>query len=225
MTRDRGRTLRADGRCSTLPIPRSQRIPLAVDRTQFDQLAIEHLDAVYRMAMHLTRNHADAADLVQETYLRAVKAAGRFEETGGGIKPWLLTILHNVFYSAGKRKSLGPISVGEIVGEDLGQGAPDEPPPAWDLRSLDWEHVDERLKKAIDDLSPEHREVLLLWGVEGMKYREIAGILGVPIGTVMSRLHRARKMVADSLEGFAEELGYNTRQGAGGRAPSGESLT
>ena len=79
--------------------------------------------------------------------------------------------------------------------------------PAWDLESLDWEHVDERLKVAIESLRPEYRSVLLLWGVEGMKYREIADIQDIPIGTVMSRLHRARAMLAEQLTEFAEEKG------------------
>ncbi len=85
--------------------------------------------------------------------------------------------------------------------------APDEPPPAWDLESLDWEHVDERLKTAIGELRPEYRSVLLLWGVEGMRYREIAESQGIPIGTVMSRLHRARNILAKQLSGLAEETG------------------
>ena len=70
---------------------------------------------------------------------------------------------------------------------------------------MDWEHVDDRLKAAIDRLKPEYRSVLLLWGVEGLKYREIADIQDVPIGTVMSRLHRARTILSEELTGLAEE--------------------
>lgn len=173
---------------------------------------MQHLDAVYRAALHLTKNQNDAADLVQDTYARAIRAAESFQETGGGMRSWLLTILHHVFYSSAKRKKMGPVAVAEIHAADDRQLPPDSPPPAWNLRSLDWEHVDERIKKAIEELSPEHREVLLLWGVEGMKYREIAGVLGVPIGTVMSRLHRARKIVADSLEELSTERGWNKVQ-------------
>ena len=132
------------------------------------------------------------------------------------MRSWLLTILHNAFYNAAKRRSMGPVLMDEIVAQDDHQTPPDEAPPAWDLRSMDWEQVDERLKKAVDDLTVEHREVLLLWGVQGMKYREIADVLGVPIGTVMSRLHRARKIVADSLEATQDELGWNRRGGRPG---------
>ena len=86
---------------------------------------------------------------------------------------------------------------------------PDEPPPAWDLESLAWEHVDQRLKASIAQLRPEYRSVLLLWGVDGMKYREIAEIQEIPIGTVMSRLHRARSILAKQLTELAEENGLD----------------
>ncbi len=178
-----------------------------VDRQEFENLAIEHLDAVYRLAMQLARHPADASDLVQETYLKALRVAERFEETGGGIKPWLFRILHNVFYTDVARKKRGPRSVDELpAAADEGPG-PDEPEPAWDLDSLDWEQVDGRLKTAIQRLRPEYRTVLLLWGVEGLKYREIADIQGIPIGTVMSRLHRARSILAGQLADLAEETG------------------
>ncbi len=177
-----------------------------MQRGEFEDRALEHLDAVHRMAMQLTRRPDEAADLVQETYLRAIRSCGSFEERGAGMRAWLFTIAHNVFMSRRKRESRAPSAVGEFYEADERQGAPDEPPPAWDLASLDWEHVDDRLKKAIGELSVEHREVLLLWGVEGMKYREIADVLGMPIGTVMSRLHRARKILADALEPMRREM-------------------
>lgn len=183
-------------------------------REQFEQLALEHLDAVHRMAMQLARHPDAASDLVQETYLKALKAAEGFEEKGKGMRAWLFTILHNTFYSQKKREARGPMGVDEFFEASDTELAPDAAPPAWDLASLDWEHVDDRLKKAIAELSDEHREILLLWGVEGMKYREIAEIVGVPIGTVMSRLHRARKILAESLEEFRIEMGFNPQETA-----------
>lgn len=179
-----------------------------VERAEFDRLAMEQLDAVYRMALQLAKNPDEAQDLVQETYLKAIRSSEGFVERGGGIRSWLFTILHNTFYSRIKRAARGPAAVEEFFEADEREPLPDEPPPAWDLKSLDWEHVDERLKRAIEELSPEHRETLLLWGVEGLKYREIADITGVPIGTVMSRLHRARKQLSDSLEELTAELGW-----------------
>jgi len=172
-----------------------------MDRQAFEREALSHLEAVYRLAVHLTRNPERAEDLVQDVYVRALrpKAVDTFEERGGGMRAWLFTVAHNVFYSKIKRESNAPTAVGEFFSEAADEPPPGEAPPAWDLASLNWDHVDGRLKAAIEDLSNEHREVLLLWGVEELKYREIATILDVPIGTVMSRLHRARKLVADAL--------------------------
>lgn len=178
-----------------------------MDRQEFERLALEQLDAVYRMALLLTRRPDEASDLVQETYLRALRSAARFEDRGGGVRPWLFTILHNAHNTRRRRESRAPLAVQEFFSADDAALAPGDPPPAWDLRSLDWEHVDQRLKAAIDQLSPESRVILLLWGVEGFKYREIAEILELPIGTVMSRLHRARRVLAEALADVMGDLG------------------
>ena len=178
-----------------------------MERQRFEQLALEHLDAIYRMALQLARHPDDASDLVQETYVKALRVAERFEETGGGIRPWLFKILHNAFYTKLGKEKRQPIAVEELPGAISDEPRPDEPGPAWNLSSLDWEHVDDRIKVAIEQLRPEYRTVLLLWGVEGMKYREIAEIEEIPIGTVMSRLHRARGILAQQLSDLAEETG------------------
>ncbi len=176
-----------------------------MDRQEFERLALEHLDAVYRMALHLTRNPEQAEDVVQDVYARALrpKAVASFEDRSadgsGGMRSWLFTITHNVFFTKVKKDKRRPQAVGEFFSEADDAPLPDEPPPAWNQASFDWEHVDGRLKAAVEELKVEFREVLLLWGVEGLKYREIAEILDVPIGTVMSRLHRARKILADGL--------------------------
>lgn len=162
---------------------------------------------MYRMAMQLARHPHDAADLVQESYLKALRASERFEEKGGGIRPWLFKILHNVFYSKISKSKRQPTLMEDLPTAETNETGPGEAPPAWDLAQMDWEHVDDRLKEAIDKLRPEYASVLLLWGVEQMKYREIAEIQEIPIGTVMSRLHRARSILADQLADFAEELG------------------
>lgn len=176
-----------------------------MDRIQFENLALEQIDSVYRMALQLARHPDEAGDLVQETYLKALRAADRYEPQGGGIRPWLFKILHNIFYTrVGKAKRQTALLEEDAAAESAETG-PDEPGPAWNLADLEWEHVDERLKGAIDRLKPEYRSVLLLWGVEGLKYREIADIQNVPLGTVMSRLHRARSILMEELAGFAEE--------------------
>lgn len=155
--------------------------------------------------MQLTRHPDEAQDLVQEAYLRALRVAERYEEKGGGMRPWLFKILHNVFYTRIERAKRGPISVEDFPTATSAEPMPDEPAAAWDLASFDWEHIDDRLKEAIENLRPDYRSALLLWGVEGLKYREIAEIQGVPIGTVMSRLHRARNQLAEELAEMAEE--------------------
>ncbi len=179
----------------------------AVKRQKFEQAAMEHLDALYRMAMQLSRHPDEASDLVQETYLRAFRVAEGFEEKGGGIRPWLFKILHNAFYTRMGRAKRAPATMGELPPIVSGDPAPGGPSPAWDLETFDWEQVDGKLKSAIDRLRPEYRSALLLWGVEGLRYNEIAEIQDIPIGTVMSRLHRARRILVEQLSGFVEETG------------------
>jgi len=185
-----------------------------MERQAFEAMALEHLDSVYRLSYHLTRSPDRADELVQEVYLRALKSETwqNFEERGGGMRAWLFTIAHNAFYSNIKREGRRPTPVGEFFEESDGELTPGEASPAWDQASFNWDQVDDVLKHAIEELKPEFREILLLWGVEGLKYREIAEILEVPIGTVMSRLHRARKLVAEALTANpenAERLGIN----------------
>lgn len=202
-------------------------------RDEFEQLALEHLDAVYRLALRLTRNPQRAEDLAQDTYARAMRPATieRFDPEasrpgashGEAMRAWLFTICHNLFYSHIKREARGPSAVGEFYAEAADGPLPDEPPPAWDRAAFDWEHVDDRLRRAVADLKEEYREVLLMWAVDGLKYREIGEILGIPIGTVMSRLHRARKTIADRLTqepGATEELGLRMR----GRSTTAEGV-
>lgn len=182
-----------------------------MDRETFESLALEHLDALYRMALQLTRRPEEASDLVQETYLKALKASAGFEERGGGIRPWLFRILRNAFYTQVTKAKRRPTSSDILHSEAGNEVEPGSALPAWDLASMDWDQVDDRLKGAIERLNPEYREVLLLWGVEGMKYREIALIIEVPIGTVMSRLYRARTALIEQLGSLAAEMGLESR--------------
>ncbi len=172
------------------------------------------MDAMYRMAMHLARNPEDASDLVQETYLKAFKAEGRFELREAGVRPWLFKILHNNFYTRVGRKNREPALSDDLSYQPDSTSGPGEAGPAWDLSHLDWEQVDDRLKHAIHDLPEHYREVLLLWAVEGLKYREVADVLDVPLGTVMSRLYRARSILTESLSGLAAEHGIKPGEAA-----------
>ena len=182
----------------------------------FRELAVAELDSVYRMAMHLARNPEDASDLVQETYLKTFKAEGRFELREAGVRPWLFKILHNNFYTKVGRKKREPVLSDDLSYQAGPNASPDAAGPAWDLAHLDWEQVDDRLKKAIHDLPEHYREVLLLWAVEGLKYREVAEVLDVPLGTVMSRLYRARGVLTKSLNGLAAEHGLTSEEAGNG---------
>lgn len=167
---------------------------------------MDELDAVYRMAFHLTKDPDAASDLAQETFLRAFRAEATFVLGERGIRPWLFKILHNLFYTKIGKDRREP-TLADDLRHDLAGAELDSPSPAWDLASLDWEQVDQRLKKAIDDLDPRYRDVLLLWAVEGLKYREIADVLEVPLGTIMSRLYRARAILSEQLADVATEHG------------------
>lgn len=168
---------------------------LPLDDATFRRLAVAELTSVYRLAVNLARDRAEADDLVQETYLRAFRSGENFRLQEFGLRPWLFRILHNVFRT--RRRN----SKRSIDSADLSQvTAPVVNEAIFSIAHIDWDHVDEDLKKAIHSLSDELREVFLLFAVEDLKYREIAAVLEIPIGTVMSRLSRARVALAAALE-------------------------
>ena len=177
-----------------------------METAEFHRLALAELDAVHRMAFHLCRKGDQVGDLVQETFLRALRAEASFELRERGMRPWLFKILHNVFYTKMDRERRAPTLADDLRHEGVASEL-DNPAPSWDLATLDWEQVDGRLKRAIDGLDPRYRDVLLLWAVEGLKYREVADVLGVPLGTVMSRLYRARAILSEQLAQVAAEHG------------------
>jgi RNA polymerase sigma-70 factor, ECF subfamily len=173
--------------------------------------ALTHLDALYRTALRLSRNAQDAEDLVQETYLNAFRSLDRFEE-GTNLRAWLFRILNNAFISQYRRRKRRPSSSIEDVTEYYlydhlveGGAAPRTENPEQEV--LD-RIGDEAVLRALEDLPVEFRQVELLADVEGFSYREIADILNIPIGTVMSRLYRARRRLQKMLWQEAQELGY-----------------
>lgn len=170
-----------------------------------------HVDAVYRMARRLARSEELAGDLVQETYLRALRGWDSFQLREYGAKPWLMKILHNCFYTRVGRERKGP---GLIDAADL-DAFEGEPPPATAAvdGKVDWDRFDEEIKEAVEGLPAEFREVLLLWAMEDLSYKEIADVCDVPIGTVMSRLHRARAQLGGKLEEYARENRVPGRSG------------
>ena len=172
------------------------------DPASFRDAVLAELPAVHRMAVHLCRSRELADDLVQETYLRAFRSADTYRETDLGPRPWLFKILHNCWRTRAGRRTETQAD-GDVL---AGRTAAPEPVAV----DLDWDRVDERLKRAIQTLPDNYRDVLLLWAVEELKYREIADVTGVPIGTVMSRLFRARQLLTAALADLAAEQRLGT---------------
>lgn len=159
----------------------------------FDHLMLPHLDAAYNLARWLLRNDHDAQDAVQEACLRAYRAFDRFR--GGDGRAWLLTIVRNVCYTHLRQRRRAPTLE---AFDDEAHGSMDDPAAT---KALAWrETKSELLQQALERLPPEFREVLVLHELEGLAYREIAVVAEIPLGTVMSRLARARhKLQAELL--------------------------
>lgn len=169
-------------------------------RQSFDELALPHLEMIYRVARRLTRREHEAEDLAQETFLKAHKAFASFEMRDFGIKPWLLKILHNTYLNRQARETRAPRATDQ---QNLDKISHEE--FSTSLPNLDYEQLDTEVKQAIDALPSDFRMVLLLWSTMELSYQEIADSLGLPIGTVMSRLHRARQQLARALATYAAE--------------------
>jgi RNA polymerase sigma-70 factor (ECF subfamily) len=177
---------------------------------EFEVEALRHLDALYRTALRMTRSEADAEDLVQETYIRAFRFRDQFT-LGTNMKAWLFRILTNTFINTYRRKTAQP-EVTDLEGIDefslyrrmaddrAASTSPD--PEAELLKSV----VDTEVTDALEELPEKFRTTVLL-DVEGFSYKEIAEMLGIPIGTVMSRLHRGRKFLQKRLYDLARERG------------------
>jgi RNA polymerase sigma-70 factor (ECF subfamily) len=154
-----------------------------------DVLGVEYIDEVYGYAMVLTRNHAEAEDLVQEGYVRAIQAMGRLRE-GSNVKGWLFTILRNIWLNQLRKCRNGAQMVEREAGDGIVKSIV---APSKDSRDLYVSKVEaEQVRAAIGELPLEAREIIFLREYEELSYQEIASILDCPIGTVMSRLGRAR---------------------------------
>ncbi len=152
-----------------------------------------HMDAAYNLARWLTRDDRDAEDLVQEAYLRAFRFFDSFR--GESSRAWLLKIVRNTFYTSLQRKAHEPAL--PLDDELLDAACENCDPETIALASAD----QDRLRQALEALPDEYREALVLRELEGLSYREIAAIAGVPLGTVMSRLARARRQLQQRLAG------------------------
>lgn len=179
------------------PIQRRQR--RAPDRGAFDTELLAYFGSVYRTALRLTRNAADAEDLTQETYSRALGASSRFQ-WGTNLKAWLYTILRNLDRNRKRDRARAIVVVdGEAVDQFDGAGASSETPEARLLREAE----SRDLRAAIESLPPALGQTMWLRDVEELSYAEIAKRLNIPIGTVMSRLSRARELLYRCLTGRA----------------------
>jgi len=181
------------------------------DQATFADQAMEFMPSLYTAALRMTRNPADAEDLVQETYLKAYRGFPGFEE-GTNLKAWLYRILTNTYINTYRAKKRRPdesdledvedlylyrrLGALEIAG--LGRSAEED---------LLESYTDDEVKSALESLPEQFRMAVLLADVEGFSYKEIAEILDIPIGTVMSRLHRGRKGLQKKLWEFAVERG------------------
>ena len=172
---------------------------------RFEEVVLCHLNLLYRVAFRITGNQDEAEDLVQETCLRAHRAFGGFELREYGAKPWLLKILHNTFLSRREQARRSPSLVDDGTLADLAAAAGHEALAGLVEGKVDWDNFDEELKSAVDALTPEYRMVLVLWALGDLSYKEIADVLGCALGTVMSRLHRARQMLVKSLGDYASQ--------------------
>ena len=182
------------------------------DQANFSQDALQYNRQLYSAAMRMTRNPADAEDLVQETYLKAYRAYHTFTE-GTNLKAWLYRILTNTYINKYRKDARRPNEVDLGTVEDLylyrriGSEASAEASRTTEERVLDG-LVESDVKEAVEELPETFRMPVLLADLEGFSYKEIADILELPLGTVMSRLYRGRKLLESAMLTYAKEHGY-----------------
>jgi RNA polymerase sigma-70 factor (ECF subfamily) len=181
-------------------------------RVRFERDAMQYVDQLYSAAMRMARNPADAEDLVQEAYTKAFSAFHQYKP-GTNLKAWLYRILTNTYINLYRKRQREPLQSNSDTIEDW-QLARAESHTSSGLRSAEVEALDHLpdsdVKRALQDIPEEFRLAVYFADVEGFAYKEISDIMNTPIGTVMSRLHRGRKMLRDMLAEYAAERGFKT---------------
>jgi RNA polymerase sigma-70 factor (ECF subfamily) len=178
---------------------------------EFESIALVHTDALLRTALRMTKNESDAEDLVQETMLKAYRFFDRFER-GSNIKAWLFKIMTNIFINNYRQKSRKPTGVSyEDIDDNFlyhqlegSRGMTVDPEEALFNKLMDTD-----VKRAIEELPEDFRVVVVLAFLEGFSYEEIAEIADIQLGTVKSRLHRARKLLQKNLWNYAVQRGIS----------------
>ena len=180
----------------------------------FEEELFPHIDALKTFAYHLSYNEEDANDLVQETYMKAHRFIDKYDQ-GTNAKAWLFKILKNAYINEYRKKSKRPQKVDfeDIVSYQNSDSASSS--KYLDLRQEIFENMmGDEVTIAINSLPIDFRTVILLCDIEGFTYEEISKIIDVPIGTVRSRLFRARNMLKEKLKAYAEKMGYEDKRGA-----------
>src|SRR5690554_5867256 len=178
----------------------------------FDKEFLPHIDSMYNFAYRLTFDEDDAKDLVQETYLKAFRFINSFEQ-GTNAKAWLFRILKNSFINDFRKKSKEPSKVDYQEVETFYNSEDTEVSVTTDLRvETIQDMIGDEISNALNSLAVDFRTVIILCDLEGFTYEEMAKILDIPIGTVRSRLHRARNLLKEKLQSYAESMGYNTEE-------------
>jgi RNA polymerase sigma-70 factor (ECF subfamily) len=181
-------------------------------RALFEEQAIPFMDQLYAAAMRMTRNPADAGDLVQETYAKAYAAFGQFEQ-GTNLKAWLYRILTNTFINSYRKNQRQPYQSAIDELEDWQLGSAESLTQGRTTRSAEAEAIDHLpdsdVKEALQSIPEDFRLAVYLADVEGFSYQEIADIMKTPVGTVMSRLHRGRRLLRELLTEYARERGIS----------------
>ncbi len=184
--------------------------------TEFEELILEHMDMLYAVALKLTRNATDAEDLTQNTVVKALRFHDKFAE-GTYIKAWLLTILRNTFINEYRRKVRRPTFV-ELSGTEPAKTTAPDPqvpyePKEYTSQEL-FELLDDEVKLAIEALPEDFKQAVIMADLEDKSYKEIAEAMECPLGTVMSRLYRGRKLLRERLEGYAKDRRLVTKRKA-----------